>query len=61
MKSCVQVWDLQSKKDVDLIERVQRRDMKIIRGLEHLFLGRKGERAGNHIEPKAKKVEQKTP
>jgi len=32
---CVQVWGPQHRKDVDL-EGVQRRDMKIIRRLEHL-------------------------
>ena len=32
----VQAWGRQHKEDVELIERVQRRATKMIRGLEHL-------------------------
>lgn len=32
----VQLWGSKHKKDVDLLEQVQRRAMKMIRGMEHL-------------------------
>ncbi|PKU43848.1 hypothetical protein llap_5844 [Limosa lapponica baueri] len=33
---CIQLWSPQHKKNMDLLERVQQRAMKTIRGLEHL-------------------------
>ncbi|KGL87392.1 hypothetical protein N301_14847, partial [Charadrius vociferus] len=36
LEYCVQIWSPQHKKDMDLLERLQRRDTRMIQELEHL-------------------------
>jgi len=36
LESCVQLWSPQQRKDMDLLEQVQRKATEMIQGLEHL-------------------------
>jgi len=36
LESCIQLWSPQHRKNMDLLEWVQRRPIKMIRGMEHL-------------------------
>jgi len=37
LESCIQLWSPQQRKDMELLEKVQQTDRKMIRGMEHLF------------------------
>jgi len=36
LESCIQLWSPQHRRDLDLLEQVQRRASKMIRAVEHL-------------------------
>ncbi|KFQ73574.1 hypothetical protein N335_09187, partial [Phaethon lepturus] len=38
LESCIQLWSPQHRKDLDLLDCIQRRATKMIRGMEHLSL-----------------------
>ena len=36
LEYCIQMWSPQYKRDMDLLERIQRKATKMIHGMEHL-------------------------
>jgi len=52
---CIQLWGPKHKKDVGLLEQVQRRATKMIRGMEHLSYEEKLGRVGA-VQPGEEKV-----
>jgi len=55
LEYCVQLWNLQHKKDMELLEWVQRKATKMIQGLENLCCEGKAERVGA-IQPGEEKA-----
>jgi len=54
-ESRVQLWSPQHRKDMELLERVQRRTTKMIRGLEHVSYEEQAERVGA-VQPGGEKT-----
>ena len=55
LESSVHLWNPQHKKDMDLLELVQVRATKMIRGLEHLFCEERLRKLGL-VQPEEEKV-----
>lgn len=45
LENCIQFWAPQNRRDLDILERIQQRIIKMMKGLEHLLWG-KDEGAG---------------
>jgi len=57
LEYCVQMWSPQYRRDMDLLECVQRKATKVIQRMEHLtFAMRTAERAGA-VQPGEEKTE----
>ena len=56
LEYCIQFWCSQHKKDMELLNKVQRRATKVIRGLEHLPYRDKIRELGKALQPGEEKA-----
>ena len=54
LEYCIQAWGCQYRKEAELLEWVQRRATKMIRGLEHLSWKERKERGGFRLDIRRK-------